>query len=64
MHGVMEGRALYTHRSGDTFDGTFINGQYGEGKYTVYPSGEYFEGTFKDGQPDEGTWYNKKGKKL
>lgn len=64
VHGVMEGRALYTHRSGDTFDGTFINGQYGEGKYTVYPSGEYFEGTFKDGQPDEGTWYNKKGKKL
>lgn len=64
VHGVMEGRAIYTHRSGDTFDGTFVNGHYGEGKYTVYPSGEYFEGTFKDGQPNEGTWYNKKGKIL
>lgn len=65
VHGVMEGQTKYIHRSGDTFEGTFKNNQYSEGKYTIKETGEYFEGTFKNGQPAaEGKWYNKYGKEL
>ena len=62
VHGVMEGQTKYTHRSGDTFEGTFKNNQYLEGKYTIKETGEYFEGAFKNGQPSEGKWYDKNGK--
>ena len=64
VHGVMEGHTKYTHRSGDTFEGTFKNNQYSEGKYTIKETGEYFEGKFKDGQPEEGTWYDKNGNEI
>ena len=64
VHGVMEGKTKYTHRSGDTFEGTFKNNQYSEGRYTISKTGEYFVGSFKNGQPDKGSWYDKSGKKL
>ena len=62
VHGIMEGKTKYTHRSGDTFVGTFKNNQYSEGIYTIKETGEYFEGIFKNGQPDQGNWYDKNGK--
>lgn len=61
VHGIMEGQTKYTHRSGDTFEGTFKNNQYSEGRYTIKETGEYFEGTFKNGQPDTGNWFDKNG---
>ena len=64
VHGNMDGQTNYTHRSGDTFVGTFQNNKYHKGRYTIISSGEYFEGTFKNGQPDNGSWYDKSGKKI
>lgn len=64
VHGKMEGKTKYTHRSGDTFVGTFKNNQYSNGKYTISSTGEYFEGSFKNGQPNQGKWYNKNGKEI
>ena len=64
VHGNMDGQTNYTHRSGDTFVGTFKNNKYHKGRYTIISSGEYFEGTFKNGQPDNGSWYDKSGKKI
>lgn len=64
VHGNMDGQTNYTHRSGDTFVGTFKNNKYHEGRYTIISSGEYFEGTFKNGQPEKGNWYDRNGKKL
>ena len=63
VHGVMEGQTKYTHRSGDTFEGTFKNNQYSEGKYTIKETEEYFEGTFKNGQPNKGEWHDKSPKR-
>lgn len=64
VHGNREGHALYTHRSGDTFEGTFKNNEFEQGKYTVKGTGEYYEGTYKDGQREVGKWYDKNGKEL
>ena len=64
VHGNMDGQTNYTHRSGDTFVGTFKNNKYHKGRYTIISSGEYFEGTFKNGQPEKGNWYDRNGKKL
>lgn len=64
VHGNMEGKTIYTQRSGDTFEGTFKDNHYHEGRYTIKEDGSYFEGTFKDEQPDNGSWYDKTGKKL
>ncbi len=62
--GKLEGQAKYTLANGDTFEGTFENNEYLEGRYTIHSTGEYFEGTFKNGNPDKGTWYNSKGERL
>lgn len=54
----------YTHRSGDTFVGTFKDNRYQDGRYILKDDSSYFEGTFKNGQPNKGSWYDKSGKKL
>jgi serine/threonine protein kinase len=61
VHGVMEGEASYVLSMGDTFVGTFKNGQFAKGRYTVKSSGDYFEGTYKNKKTDVGTWYDKNG---
>jgi hypothetical protein len=61
VHGVMEGEASYVLSVGDTFVGTFKNGQFAKGRYTVKSSGDYFEGTYKNKKTDVGTWYDKNG---
>lgn len=53
--------ALMTWKNGDKYQGTFVNGQMTNGKYTVYSDGSYFQGTFNNNQPYNGTWYNSKG---
>ena len=57
--GKMHGKATYTLKNGDVFVGTFVNGEYAKGRYTVKSTGQYFEGTFKNGQPDKGNFHDK-----
>lgn len=51
-------------KNGDVFVGTFVNGEYAKGRYTVKSTGQYFEGTFKNGQPDKGNFYDKNGTSI
>ena len=62
--GKMHGKATYTLKNGDVFVGTFVNGEYAKGRYTVKSTGQYFEGTFKNGQPDKGNFYDKNGTSI
>ena len=65
IHGKMEGKkAFFRYDNGDTFEGTFMNNSFSEGRYSVKSDGSYFVGKFKNGQPDEGIWYDKKGNKI
>ena len=60
----MSGDANFKYGNGDTFEGTFSNNVFKEGKYTIIDDGSYFQGTFKNGKPDKGDWYDKSGKKI
>lgn len=65
VHGKMEGeKAFFRYDNGDTFEGSFVNNSFSEGRYTVKDDGSYFVGVFKNGQPDDGIWYEKSGKRL
>ena len=72
VHGKMNGEsAFFRFKSGDTFEGTFVDNNISEGKYmAVEYDSAYFIGTFKrigEGEwvPNEdGKWYNKKGELL
>ena len=54
------GKARLVFESGDTYEGTFVQGFYDKGRYTL-ADGSYFEGTFKEGTPSDGKWYNADG---
>ena len=64
--GVPDGEGEAVFANGDTFVGTFSNGELKKGKYTWVEDESYFEGAFKNNEPDEqaGAYYNKNGKKL
>lgn len=65
LHGKFEGKNChFTFGNGDTFEGSFINNMFSEGRYTVKEDGSYYIGTFKNSQPDKGQWYDKNGKKI
>ena len=65
VNGKCQGKnAVFTYGNGDTFEGSFDNNLFKEGKYTNVKAGEYFVGTFTNGQPDKGKWYDKNGKEL
>ncbi len=64
VHGVMQGDgAVFVYENGDTFEGSFENDLFFEGKYTVKEDGSYFQGSYKNGKPYTGIWYSKDGKK-
>lgn len=64
-HGKFEGKnAYFKYDNGDSFEGTFVNNGFSEGRYTIKDDGSYFIGTFKNGQPDKGQWYDKSGNRL
>ena len=54
------GDATLKFDNGDTYKGTFNNGYYEQGTYTL-KDGSYFTGTFKEGNPYKGKWYNSDG---
>ncbi len=65
VHGKLEGKnAYFKYDNGDTFEGTFVNNGFSEGKYTIIDDGSYFIGDFRKGQPNKGIWYDKNGKRL
>ena len=49
--------------NGDIYIGSFSNGRYVKGRYTIASDGFYFEGEFKGGQPLNGIWYTPNGTK-
>ena len=61
MHGD---NAFFKYENGDIFEGTFLQNQFYQGKYTIVETGEYFEGTYQNGDPLHGKWYDKQGKLL
>lgn len=65
VHGKMEGdHAYFRYDNGDTFEGSFRNERFYEGRYTMKSDGSYFVGTFSNGQPSKGQWYDKNGNKI
>lgn len=65
VHGRFEGKeAYFKYDNGDTFEGTFVNNGFSEGRYTIIEDGSYFIGSFKNGQPDKGTWYDRNGNRI
>ena len=65
VHGKLEGKnAYFKYDNGDTFEGSFVNNGFSEGKYTIKDDGSYFIGTFKNGQPDKGQWHSANGKLI
>lgn len=65
-NGVMEGKdGFFRFDNGDTFNGSFHENHFVNGKYTSKADNSYFEGTFNtDGQPLQGVWYDKNGNKI
>lgn len=47
--------------NGDVYMGSFSEGRYFKGRYTIASDGYYFEGEFKDGHPFNGAWYMPNG---
>lgn len=65
IHGEFSGNhAVFKYGKENTFEGTFENNLYAEGRLTINSSGQYFEGTFNKGEPYDGAWYDKYGKVL
>lgn len=65
VHGTAEdSNAHFTYENGDTYEGSFKNNGFYQGRYTIQGDGSYFVGTFKDGNPNRGVWYDKTGKKI
>ena len=65
VHGNFNGNnAYFLYDNGDVFEGTFVDNQFSEGKYTIKSDGSYFEGSFENGQPNQGLWFDKDGHNL
>ena len=56
------GNATSVFANNDSYKGTFEDGNYVHGRYTM-ADGSYFEGDFKEGVPYNGSWYTKDGTK-
>lgn len=64
-HGVFSGKdAVFKFGTENTFEGSFENNEYAEGKLTINSTGQYFEGSFSHGDPYTGTWYDGDGKEI
>lgn len=49
--------AVLTYKNGNTYTGSFVNDQFGNGRLTLKNDGLYFQGDFKKDKPYNGTWY-------
>lgn len=61
--GKWDGQGTLIYKAGDSFTGSFSNGEFLKGTYTVMPDdpkhGEYFSGSFHNGLPYSGKWYSR-----
>jgi len=65
IHGTAEdSNAHFTYENGDTYEGSFKDNGFYQGRYTIQGDGSYFVGTFRNGTPHQGVWYDKTGKKI
>lgn len=57
-----DGEGMAVFPNGDVYKGTFVHGDFKEGRYTFVKDSTFFEGTFKDNLPDKskGAYYFKK----
>jgi hypothetical protein len=53
--------AKFAWKNGDTYEGSFVDDQFDEGKFISKSNGYYFVGKFNDFQPSKGVWYDNKG---
>lgn len=60
----VDDNATLTFKNGDTYKGSFVDDQFGEGVYTIAADKSYFKGTFRDFTPYTGAWYSKSDKLL
>ena len=60
----VDANATLTFKNGDTYKGSFVNDQFGEGVYTIAADKSYFKGTFRNFAPYDGAWYSKSDKLL
>ena len=49
--------ATLQYRNGNSYQGSFENDNFKQGRLTLKNDGVYFDGTFKDNQPWNGMWY-------
>lgn len=52
-----DSEAVLTYKNGNTYTGSFVNDQFGNGRLTLKDDGLYFEGDFRNDKPYNGTWY-------
>lgn len=60
VDGMCEGEGQMAFSTGDRFEGSFAEGYYDKGTYTL-ADGSSFRGTFRNGSPWDGSWYTKDG---
>jgi len=60
IDGMCEGEGQMVFSTGDRFEGSFNEGYYDKGTYTL-ADGSSFRGTFRNGAPWDGSWYTKDG---
>ncbi len=59
---MVDDDAFFRFSNGDTYQGSFVNDHFSNGRYTIKQDQSYFEGAFDSkGQPKKGVWYNKNG---
>lgn len=62
---MVDDNAFFRFKNGDTYQGSFVNDHFSNGRYTIASDKSYFEGTYdSNGQPKKGAWYDKNGKKI
>lgn len=60
-HGTPSGKGTLKFRNGDVFSGTFENGKFAEGSYTIAADKVKYEGTFANKLPHNGQWTDASG---
>lgn len=62
---LVDDHASFRYPNGDTYEGSFVNDHFSNGRYTINQDKSYFIGSYDEqGQPKKGAWYNKNGRKI
>ena len=62
---LVDDHASFRYPNGDTYEGSFVNDHFSNGRYTINQDKSYFIGSYDEqGQPKKGAWYDKNGRKI